>query len=180
MRIQLTIFRTMMILIPFLITSASAAERVVSILPDACVVTNGMQFSVEIAVNGDVDSLMGWDVAVGFDPSLLEVVDAAEGPLPSLSGRPTFFRWLNEGCACDSVHVNGSILCGTVDGPGALFTITFRAIALGTASISCRRCDLRNGLNEKLPHSCRGAVVVIEPPISAELSSWSGVKTLYK
>jgi hypothetical protein len=76
---------------------------------------------------------------------------------------------MNPGCVCDSVFVNGSILGNVVDGPGALFTITFRAISVGTTTITIRRSDLRNGVNERLAHSRRDAVVTIDyPPTGAD------------
>jgi hypothetical protein len=131
-------------------------------------------------VNDYVDSLMGFDVIVGFDPSYLEVVRVEKGLLLTTSGYPTFFGWLNEGCACDSIFVNGSILGGTVDGPGTLFRITFNTLNPGTADVVIRRSDLRDGMNQKLFHSSEGALVIIESPIASERSTWSRLKTLYK
>ncbi|RJR28242.1 MAG: hypothetical protein C4574_05210, partial [Candidatus Latescibacterota bacterium] len=122
------------------------------------------EFQIEIAANDDVVGLMGYDVAVDFDDSYLEVLAVEEGALPADSGFPTFFRWMNPGCGCDSVFVNGAILGNTLDGPGALFTITFRAIRAGTTTIGIRRSDLRNGINERLLHFRYGAQVLIEYP----------------
>lgn len=177
---KLTVFCIMMILMSFLFPSVALAQRCVSILPDTTVVTIGMQFSLDVVVNDPVDSLMGYDVTVGFDRSLLEVVQVEEGSLPTTSGYPVFFRWLNEGCVCDSVFVNGSIIGGTVDGPGTLLTITFKALKLGKADIVIRRSDLRNGMNQKLSHCSGDALVIIESPIGSESCSWSRVKALYK
>ncbi len=180
MRMKLTISCIMMILIPFLIPSAAQAQRRLSVLPDTAVVAIGMQFSLDVAVNDPVDSLMGYDVTVGFDRSYLEIVRVEEGPLPATSGYSTFFRWLNAGCACDSIHVNGSILGDMVDGPGTLFTMTFKALKPGKVDIAIRRSDLRNGVNEKLSHIGEDGVVIVEPPIGSKASSWSRVKALYK
>jgi hypothetical protein len=180
MQKKLTIFCIMTILIPFLFPSVAPAQRCISVLPDTTVVTMDMQFSLDVAVNDPVDSLMGFDVIVGFDRSYLEVVRVEKGSLLATSGYPTFFGWLNAGCACDSIFVNGSILGGTVDGPGTLFTITFRALGPGKANIVIRRSDLRNGLNQMLPHRSENALVIVEPPIGSEVSSWSRVKSLYK
>jgi hypothetical protein len=180
MRKRLTVFCIMAILIPFLFPSAAPAQRCVSVLPDTTVVTTGMQFSLDVVVNDPVDSLMGFDVIVGFDRSYLEVVRVKKGSLLAASGYATFFGWLNEGCACDSIFVNGSILGNTVDGPGTLFTITFKALNLGKANIVIRRSDLRNGMNRTISHLSENALVIVEPPIGSEASSWSRVKALYK
>jgi hypothetical protein len=177
---KLTMFCIMTILIPFLFPSVTPAQSCISVLPDTTVVTIGMQFSLDVAVNDPVDSLMGYDVMVGFDRSYLEVVSVEEGLLPMTSGYATFFRWLNEGCACDSISVNGSILGNMVDGPGTLFTITFKALKPGKADVVISRSDLRNGMNRKLSHCSEDALVVIEPPIGSEACSWSRVKALYK
>lgn len=164
MRRKQTIPCLMMILAPFLFPSGLQAEGLVSILPDATVAVLHQQFQVEIAVNDEIDSLMGYNVTVEFDDTYLEIVDVQEGALPANSGFSTFFRWMNPACDCDSVSVNGSILGNTVDGPGTLFTITFRAVRLGTTTVGIRESDLRNGVNEQLTHGVEDAVVLIEPP----------------
>ena len=163
MRRQQTILGLMMVVIPFFFASTPRAEARLSILPDTAV-TIYQQFKVEIAVNDEIDSLMGYNVTVDFDDSYLEIVGVDEGWLPEGSGSGTFFSWMNPDCDCDSVSVNGSILGNTVDGPGTLLTITFRALRLGTTTISVRRSDLRNGVNEKLAHGVKDAVVTIEYP----------------
>ncbi len=158
-------FRCLMMLMamPFLFPSAPRAEARLAISPDTTV-TSYQLFTVEIGVNDEIDSLMGYDVTVEFDDSYLEVVGVDEGWLPGGSGSGTFFRWMNPGCGCDSVFVNGSILGDVVDGPGTLFTITFRALRHGVTAVGVRRSDLRSGVNEKLPHGVDDAVVTIEPP----------------
>jgi hypothetical protein len=180
MQKKLTIFCIMMIVILFLFPSMAPAQRCISVLPDTTVVTIDMQFSLDVAVNDHGDSLMGYDVTVGFDRSYLEVVRVEEGLLPTTSGYPTFFSRLSEGCACDSIFVNGSILDGTVDGPGTLFTITFKALKDGKVYVAIGRSDLRNGMNQKLSHCSEDALVIIDRPIGSEACSWSRVKSLYK
>jgi len=169
-----------MILIPFLASPAAMAGRLVSIEPALTDVVPTAQFSLDVAVNGAVDSLMGYNITVAFDGSYLEIVNVEEGTLPPSLGGPTFFRWLNEGCSCDSVFVNGSILGKTVDGPGTLFRLTFRGVKPGSTDVVIRRSDLRNGLNQKLSHGRENAAVIIEPPIGAKGISWGSVKYLYQ
>ncbi len=154
-----------MITVALLCPSGPRAEGRLAIVPDTTITINH-QFQVRIVVNDEIESLMGYDVTVSFDDSSLEIVAVGEGALPANSGFGTFFRWMNPGCGCDSVFVIGSILGETVDGPGALFTITFRAIRTGTTTIGVRRSDLRSGTNESLPHVVEDAIVCIEPPPS--------------
>jgi len=155
----------MMATVALLCPSGPRAEGRLAIVPDTTI-TIDHQFQVRIVVNDEIESLMGYDVTVSFDDSSLEIVAVEEGALPANSGFGTFFRWMNPGCGCDSAFVIGSILGETVDGPGALFTITFRAIRTGTTTIGVRRSDLRNGTNESLSHVVEDAIVFIEPPPS--------------
>jgi hypothetical protein len=170
----------MMIVIPFLFPSFARAERCISVLTDTTVVALGMQFSLEVVVNDTVKSLMGYDVTIQFDRSFLEVVSVREGALLRDSGHTTFFYWLNQACGCDFIIVNGSILGDVVDGPGALFKITFKSIKFGTIPVSIHVSDIRNDENQSLTHRTQNGVVIIEPPIGTENSSWSRAKNLYR
>jgi hypothetical protein len=180
MQKKLTILCLMMIVIPFLFPTLALAERCISVLPDTTVVGLGMQFSLEVVVNDTVKSLMGYDVTVQYDRSILEVVSVREGALLRDSGHTTFFYWLNPACGCDFIIVNGSILGDVVDGPGALFKITFKSIKFGTIPVSIHESDIRNDQNQSLTHRTQNGVVIIEPPIGTENSSWSRAKNLYR
>jgi len=180
MQKKLTILCLMMIVIPFLFPTLARAERCISVLPDTTVVGLGMQFSLEVVVNDTVKSLMGYDVTVQFDRSFLEVVSVREGALLRDSGHTTFFYWVNQACGCDFIIVNGSILGDVVDGPGALFKITFKSINFGTIPVSIHESDIRNDQNQSLTHRTQNGVVIIEPPIGTENSSWSRAKNLYR
>lgn len=180
MQKKLTILCLMMIVIPFLFPTLAGAERCISVLPDTTVVGLGMQFSLEVVVNDTVKSLMGYDVTVQFDRSFLEVVSVREGALLRDSGHTTFFYWVNQACGCDFIVVNGSILGDVVDGPGALFKITFKSIKFGTIPVSIHESDIRNDQNQSLTHRTQNGVVIIEPPIGTENSSWSRAKNLYR
>jgi len=180
MQKKLTILCLMMIVIPFLFPTLARAERCISVLPDTTVVGLGMQFSLEVVVNDTVKSLMGYDVTVQFDRSFLEVVSVREGALLRDSGHTTFFYWVNQACGCDFIVVNGSILGDVVDGPGALFKITFKSIKFGTIPVSIHESDIRNDQNQSLTHRTQNGVVIIEPPIGTENSSWSRAKNLYR
>jgi len=180
MQKKLTIYCIMMILIPFYFPAAATAQRCISVLPDTTVVALGMQFSLEVVVNDTVESLMGYDITVQYDRSFLEVVSVREGALLRDSGHTTFFYWLNQACGCDFLIVNGSILGDVVDGPGALIKITFKAIKFGTIPVVIYASDIRNDQNQSLTHRTQNGIVIVEPPIGTENSSWSRVKYLYR
>ncbi len=177
---KLTMVCLMIISTAFLYPLDLRAERCISVEPDTAVTTIGEIFSLEVAVNDTVESLMGYNITIAYDDSYLEVVDVEEGSLPADSGENTFFRWLNSGCMCDSILVNGSVLGATVNGPGTLFSITFKAIKFGTAYVSIRRSDIRNDANQKLAHREEHAIVIIEKPIGLKRSTWSSVKQMFQ
>jgi hypothetical protein len=177
---KLTLFCLIFILVAFLYPLDLRAERCISVQPDMTVTTIGTIFSLEVAVNDTVESLMGYDITIAYDDSHLQIVDVEEGSLPADSGEETFFSWLNSGCDCDSILVNGSILGATINGPGALFTMTFKAIKVGSVDVSIQRSDIRDGDNQKLSHRREHTTVVIEQPIGTEKSTWSSLKYLYR
>jgi hypothetical protein len=156
------------------------AQRLLSVEPDSSLVYIGDLFDLDVMVNGDVDGLMGYNVTIRFDPLYVEIVNASEGSLPALSGHDTFFRWLNAGCGCDSIRVNGSILGGAVDGPGPLARLRFKALCAGYTYVEIVRSDLRDADNNKLAHVRGRAKVMIESPIGVSDASWGSIKALYR
>ncbi len=178
MALQLLVLLTMVF-----IPTSSSAEALISIEPDSTRVwVNSQFFQLDIMVNSEVDSLMGYDMTVIFDPVHLQVQDVSEGALPLNSGYPTFFRWLNEYEESDSVWVNGSILGNTIAGPGQLFRITFWAIYPGITTVGIVRSDMRNDENQKLPHLCRSGTVFVYPTIGVEPAkgTWGRIKCLFR
>ncbi len=159
-----------------------SAQPLVSIEPDSLVVPHGGTFSLDVTVSGDVTSLMGYNIAVTFDPNLLQLQSVTEGTLPTTSGYRSFFYWLNP-ASVDSVHVNGAVLGHTVDGPGALFRLTFRAWSPGGAQLTAVHIgysELRDGLNHDIAHDVRGGKVLIETTIATEQTTWGAVKARYR
>jgi hypothetical protein len=158
------------------------AAQTLSILPDSTQVSDGTEFTLEIAVSGGVTSLMGWDIAVTFDSDALELVSVDEGSLPLFSGYPTFFFWYGGVLATDSVHVNGAILGDTVDGPGTLFTLTFEGHAVTDPTVTYVNIAysvMRTGVNMDIAHDVENAVVEVLLGVSTETASWGVIKSLY-
>lgn len=162
------------------VAGAASAEPLVQVLPKTSMAWVGHQTSVAIIVNADVVDLMGWDVTVRFDPACVSVDSIVEGPLAAGSGQGSFFFWLNEGCGCDSLCVNGSVLGSTVDGPGTLFRIYFTATNVGVANIGIARSDLRDGDNARIAHNYEDGILIVTAPTgtppsalpAGELTNW--------
>lgn len=133
----------------------------------------GAVFGIGICVPAGITDLMGYDVTVAFDSSVVEIMGAYEGPLPQAASDTTFFWWFNPGVKSNSVHVNGAILGATVHGPGALFTIMFKARygpVLAT-DVCITYSELRDGINDPIAHERKCGLIEIgegssgiEPP----------------
>jgi hypothetical protein len=157
----------------------ASADEILFSPPDTTVFKNDI-FPVQVMID-DVDSLMGYNISVSItgDPCL-KIMGLIEGLLPGSNGDETFFRWLNPWSA-DSISVNGSILGATVDGPGILFTIMFKALEPGTAWLDFSYSDLRDGTNAKIIHDPGvQARIVVAEPVALEESSWGAIKAIYR
>ena len=145
--------------------------------PDTLVFIN-TEFWMDVVVNDGAVDLMGYDIVITFDNLLLEVKDVVEGSLPSYSGHQTFFYyWENGGT---EIHATGSIMGNTVDGPGVLFSIKFKAIGVGTDILSVSYSELRDDSNTSIVHATAEANVEIDIRIGVEQSTWGRIKMLYR
>lgn len=164
------------------VSTSSLAEPQIAIEPETTRVYVNNQFGVDVMVNSEFDSLMGYDVTLRFDSSRLEGMNATEGSLPLDSGYDTFFMCLTGDMPQDSIWVNGSILGNTVAGPGVLFRANFQAQGPGITSIEIARSDVRDGENRKLAHVTRHGVVLVFSCIGVEpvQGTWGRIKSLFR
>jgi hypothetical protein len=162
--------------------TAAADTPLVYIHPDSSYVPHNTVFTLEVRVSAATTSLMGYNIAVTFDPSILQLQSVDEGSLPLTSGYTTFFHWLNP-ASTDSVHVNGAILGNTVNGPGTLFTLTFKAWSpddTQATDVVIAYSVIRDGVNQSIAHTVQGGHVLVESPIAVESATWGAVKALYR
>jgi hypothetical protein len=142
----------------------------VSVCPDSTWRAEGEVFSVGVCISAGLTGVMGYSFVVTFDSSVIEILNAAEGPLPQSAGN-TFFWWFNSGVKSDSVRVNGAVLGGTMDGPGELVTLTFLAKTHGvvrTTDVVIAQSQLRDGANQPIGHEKSDGFVQIDPVTGIE------------
>lgn len=159
---------------------ARAQTPLLYVDPDSIDVSNGTVFTLDVAVSGDVTSLMGWDITVTFNNSVIEFLGASEGTLPLSSG-PSFF-WTEPGLPAGTVHVNGAILGHTVDGPGTLFELEFLGhspVGIHTSDVTITASVMRTGVNEDIIHDTENGIVRVVGPIATEAVTWGLVKSRY-
>jgi hypothetical protein len=155
---------------PGVVPSPAALETLyadtLSLCPDSTWKSENEIFDVAVCIPAGITNLMGYDVAVTFDSSVIEILNVKEGPLPK-SAPSTFFQWLNPEGPADSVHVNGALFGHTVDGPGDLFTLTFKGLhddAVTTTNICIAYSALRDGANHDIGHERKCGFVEISAP----------------
>jgi hypothetical protein len=156
----------------------------VYVTPESTVVAEGTDFQLHIAISEEATHLMGYNIKVTFDSTVIHLRDVVEGSLPATSGHNTFFHWFDSGMPQDTVHVNGAVLGATVPGPGELFTLVFKA-ATGLPTdretdVVITYTDIRNGVNEQIDHTIRNGWVKVLRPVDVESRTWGAVKGLYQ
>lgn len=137
-------------------------------------------FDIHVMID-DIDSLMGYNISVSItgDPCV-KIMGIIEGILPGSNGDETFFRYLTPWSA-DSISVNGSVLGSTVDGPGILFSIRFKALVPGTAWLDITYSDLRDGTNVPISHDLgEQARIIVAEPVGVAESSWGAIKKIHR
>lgn len=135
------------------IPQIAAGVGTISIEPPSTQVLKLETFSVEIVVSDDVVGITGYDLAIDYDESLLDVVDVAEGDLPAGYSGETFLYWSVSAAEPHELVINGAVLGGSVDGPGPLVRIEFTAIAAGASPVSFLSAELRDLENASIPVS---------------------------
>jgi hypothetical protein len=153
--------------------------------PETTVTAEFSLIVLSVDVSADVTGLMGYNVGVTFDHSLIDLQAAEEGSLPTTSSDTTFFYYWYDPMVTglDSVHVNGAVLGRTIDGPGSLFTLEFQVHEVTqpeTTEVLITYSELRNGVNQSITHTTKGGVVIIEPTIAVKRTTWGALKARYE
>ena len=130
--------------------SALAAGAVARLQPTSQTIGVGAQTTVTLYLQ-DVQDLFGYQTAIVFDPSLLEVIDADLGKAGVQVELGTFLKpdFTQQNNADNNV---GAIICvvsqvapsPAVSGSGTLLTITFRGKAQGTSSVRFTELKMSN------------------------------------
>jgi len=176
--VRRTVFGICIVATLALVPARLLAQPVLVVVPESGIVQVDEEFDVDILVDAGFVDLMGYDISIAFNDSLIELIGVVEGALPQSATVPTFFWWTT-GTSPDTVIVNGAVLGTTVDGPGVLYTLTFKAIEVGTTPITVTYSDLRTGTNAGISHATQSATVIVDKTIPVEQTTWGRLKHLY-
>jgi hypothetical protein len=120
-------------------------------------------FWVDVAIDDQMLGVTGYDFALDFDESLVEVLQVVDGDLPDGYPGETFLYWTIDSSPPHELIINGAVLGGSVDGPGSLIRVEFRALAPGTTPLTFTDIELRDIENAQIPWIEENGVVIIEP-----------------
>jgi hypothetical protein len=116
--------------------SFAASSPTVSFASPAQCVEPGALCTLQVMVDGAVDSLSCMDLSIVFDPTLVECMNVLEGNLFKQAGYPTFFSW--EKVLPDTVNAIDCLLGyqSYFRSPGELARFVFKAKTPGICPIS--------------------------------------------
>jgi len=120
-------------------------------------------FWVDVSIDDEMLGVTGYDLVIDFDESLLEVLQVEEGDLPEGYPGETFLYWTVDSSPPHEVIIHGAVLGGSVDGPGSLVRIEFRALAPGMTPLTFTDIQLRDLENAPIPWIDQNGVVIIGP-----------------
>jgi hypothetical protein len=135
--------------------SAQAGSATVAVSPPSITASVGQDFSVDINIS-NVTDLYGWEFYLGWNPSLLSLVSANEGPFLKSGGNTYFTYYLNttnEHVIVDCT-LEGEI--PGVSGDGTLATVTFNTTNAGQCQLNLYNVDLRDSSDAEIPSQAVG------------------------
>jgi LysM repeat protein len=162
-----TLLLCIVVLVALPISLTTAATASAKLLPEVQQLDVGQMTTVTLRVE-DVQDLYGYEVVIGFDPSLLEVIDSDPGRPGVQVGLGTFIApdYVPKNAADNST---GQIECvvsqvapsTAVNGSGALLTISFRGKAAGTSTIAFNSLILASAQGTDIPASTQDASISV-------------------
>ena len=143
-----------------LITAGNNPDTTMLVSPSSIIVAVNETFQIDIDVSG-VSDLYGWEFKLGYNTSLLELVNITEGNFLN-SSRDTYFvpkvmsadGYILAGCT-SLRSVNG------VSGNGTLATVEFRAKKLGSCTLDLYDTRLVNSAKQLVEHGTNDGTVTV-------------------
>jgi hypothetical protein len=131
--------------------SKEAGTTTVSVFPSSVTADAGQNFSINVNVTG-VSDLYGWQFSLNWTATVLNVVNATEGPFLKSDGDSTFFYY-NLNATAGQVTVVCTLLGSVtgISGSGVLTTITFNVLSSGQSPLNLYNVILLNPQETAIP-----------------------------
>jgi general secretion pathway protein D len=138
---------------------ASAATTNLRIDPPNLSPAAGSTFTVNVLVSGAKD-MYSAPMQISYDPSLLQLVNVANGDMMSRDGQAVALVHREDG---GSIQANATRPPGSggISGDGIIYTLTFKAKVAGTTSVNIRP-SVRNSNMQIIPVSVAPGVIAVK------------------
>jgi hypothetical protein len=160
------------VLVPLSLEVPPPPDVLVKIVPQHSQVWLGNQVTVDVVVE-DVTDLYGVGLELGFDPAILQVVDADGGTAgvqitPGSCPSPDFIVQNAADNVTGTINYDASSLSPSLpcNGTGVVASITFEGIALGISPLGFNAVLLSDTNGVEIPSATQGGTIeVIIPPV---------------
>jgi hypothetical protein len=121
-------------------------------------ITLSKGFTVELKT-ASITNLKGYSVTLSYDPALLSLQEAAEGPFLSTEGKTFFYQKIDD--ATGTILIDGVILGSEagVSGEGTLAIFTFAPIKAGSTSLTLKFAKTRDTYNKEIIVTKRNSLI---------------------
>lgn len=126
--------------------------------PANSTITPSENFTVELKA-ASIANLKGYSVTLFYDPALLSLQEAEEGPFLSAEGKTFFYKKADD--AKGIILIDCAILGSEagVSGEGTLATFSFTSLKAGSAGIEFSLVRIRNTYNKEIITNMRNSLI---------------------
>jgi len=126
--------------------------------PANLTITPSKGFTVELKT-AFITNLKGYSVTLFYDPALLSLQEAEEGPFLSAEGKTFFYKKVDN--ATGTILIDCVILGSEVDvsGEGTLATFSFTSLKAGSTSIEFSLARIRDTYNKEIITTIRNSLI---------------------
>ena len=148
-------------LTPTLPEAEGQENGVLYLEPTNFTITPSESFTVELKTTSIAD-LKGYSVTLFYDPALLSLQEAEEGPFLSAEGKTFFYTKIddNKGTILIDCAILGSE--AGVSGEGTLATFSFTSLKAGSVGIEFSLTRIRNTYNKEIIATMRNSFIKSE------------------
>jgi len=147
---------------------ASDQQVIVNVAPSSITVPLNQNFTIGIAITGVVD-LYGWEFQLGWNTSLLAILDVSEGQFLKAGGTTYFASNVNTaGNLIVDCTLTGNV--PGVNGDGTLATLTFNVSDVGECSLDLHDVKLVDSSDNSIPCQTTGGYGYFTSPESYDVA----------
>jgi hypothetical protein len=159
--------------------TAQAGAQTVSMVPHIALPTT-TTFTVDFYLNSDFNEVMGVEIALTFDETIVLLDNITAGDWFTSSAQEYFF-WDYTTPGTDTIHFTGALLSHGQVVDGVLAVCHFTALGPGVSPVEFVDVDVRDGANQAYGagHTIDDQII-IDYAIGNETMSFGRVKGLYR